>query len=95
MAILLRLWGHDPRTASDGKSALETAAAFRPQLVLLDLGLPGMDGYEVARRLRHETAEWRPLIVAMSGYAGEGDRRHSHEAGCDLHLAKPADPGCD
>jgi CheY-like chemotaxis protein len=90
LAILLRCWSHDVRVAHDGPAALETAAGFRPDVVLLDVGLPGMDGYEVARRLRGEVGLARALLVAVTGYGQEADRL-SREAGCDRHLLKPVD----
>jgi CheY-like chemotaxis protein len=92
MTQLLRLWGHEARVAGDGPGGLAAAAAFRPDVVLLDLGLPGLDGFEVARLLRRDEGPRRALVVALSGYGQEQDRRHSLEAGCDLHWTKPADP---
>ena len=79
------------RTAHDGPSAIEAARDYRPDFVLLDIGLPGMDGYEVARRLRED--EWckDAVIIAISGYGQEEDRRRSKEAGFDHHLVKPID----
>jgi signal transduction histidine kinase/CheY-like chemotaxis protein len=91
LAVLLRLRGYEVRTAGDGESALAEAAAFRPGVVLLDLGLPGPDGYEVARRLRREPSAAGAVLVALTGYGQEEDRRHSREAGFDHHLVKPAD----
>jgi two-component system CheB/CheR fusion protein len=92
LAALLRIWGHDTRVAGDGPSALQVAATYHPEVILLDVGLPGMDGYEVARRFRRMAGGGRPLIVTLSGYGQESDRRHSLEAGCDQHLVKPVDP---
>jgi CheY-like chemotaxis protein len=91
MAELVRIWGHDVRTAHDGPSALEQARSFRPQVVLLDVGLPGMDGYELARRLRAEGLAGE-LLVSITGYGLEEDRRRAEEAGFDHHLTKPVDP---
>jgi CheY-like chemotaxis protein len=91
LQLLLRFWGHEARVAHDGPAALALAAAFRPDVVLLDLGLPGMDGYEVARRLRERTDSGRLLVVVLSGYGRDEDRRRSLEAGCDLHWVKPPD----
>jgi CheY-like chemotaxis protein len=93
MGMLLRLAGHEVRVAHDGPSALEVAGEFRPEVVLLDIGLPGINGYEVARRMRGELGMADALIVALSGYGGEDDRRKSAEAGFNAHLVKPADPG--
>jgi DNA-binding response OmpR family regulator len=93
MALLLRLSGHDVRVAGDGASALDEAQQFQPDVVLLDIGLPGgMDGYEVAKRLQEHTAEKKPLLVAFTGFGSDADRRHSSEVGIDLHLVKPTDP---
>ena len=79
--------------AYDGLSALEKAREFVPASVLLDLGLPGMDGYEVARRLRAESCVADALIIAITGYGQDEDRARSHAAGCDHHLVKPIDFG--
>jgi CheY-like chemotaxis protein len=92
VALLLRLWGHEVRTAHEGVSALKAARSYLPEVVLLDLGLPGLDGYEVARQLRGEQGEGPLLIVAMTGYGQDEDRRRSREAGFDHHLVKPVDP---
>jgi two-component system, sensor histidine kinase len=88
---LLALWGHEVRMAPDGPSALVQAAELEPDVVLLDLGLPGMDGYEVARRLRR--AKGKALrIVALTGYGQDEDRQRTREAGFDEHLTKPVFP---
>ena len=92
VAIILRHAGHDVRLAHSGQAALETAIAFHPEAVILDLGLPGMDGYEVARRIRETPSLGGVRLIAVSGYAQEGDRRRSKEAGVDVHLAKPVEP---
>jgi CheY-like chemotaxis protein len=89
LALLLELHGHEVRTAFAGPAALETASAFCPDVVLLDIGLPGMDGYEVARRLRAEHGGCR--LIALTGYGRDDDRRRSREAGFDHHLVKPVD----
>ncbi|HEY3448740.1 MAG TPA: PAS domain S-box protein [Myxococcales bacterium] len=89
---LVGFWGHEVQTAPDGPAALALAAAFRPRVVLLDLGLPRMDGYEVARRLRSLFPGTAPRLLAVSGYGSEEDRRRSHEAGIERHLTKPVDP---
>jgi signal transduction histidine kinase len=90
LALLLRLWGHEVRTAHDGVSGLKAARSYRPQIVLLDIGLPGLDGYEVARQLRGEFGRGMRL-VAITGYGLEEDRRKAEQAGFDAHLVKPAD----
>jgi two-component system CheB/CheR fusion protein len=90
--MLLQASGHEVCAAHDGHEALETAARFQPQVVLLDIGLPKLDGYEVARRLRRQPGLDKALLVALTGYGQEEDRRRSLEAGMDRHLVKPVDP---
>lgn len=90
-ALLLQLEGHEVQTALDGPSALEAATMFHPQIVLLDIGLPGLDGYEVARRLRALPELEGALLVAMTGYGQDEDRDRSRTAGFDGHLVKPVD----
>lgn len=90
LARLLKLRGHEVATAFDGVAALKLAHEFQPDFLLLDLGLPGLDGYELARRLRAQGFPRTP-IVAISGYAQEGDRIRSREAGFNYHFAKPVD----
>jgi len=89
LSEMLRLWHHDVRTAHAGPEALETVRSFEPEVVLLDIGLPGMDGYELARRLRTLPATSPAVFVALTGYGLEEDRRKSKEAGFDHHLTKP------
>ena len=89
LATLLRLAGHEVRTAHDGVIAFEVAGEFRPEIVLLDIGLPRLDGYEVARRLRQDADLAGIHIVCLSGYGQVEDRQRSHEAGVDHHLVKP------
>lgn len=86
---VLALGAHDVRVAYDGVSALHIAKAFAPEVVICDIGLPGMDGYEVARRLRGDVALRRSYLIAVSGYARPEDRRQSELAGFDQHIAKP------
>lgn len=88
-AQLLSLHGYEVRTAYDGPSALEAAVHFAPHVCVLDIGLPVMDGYEVARRLRQCVLDLR--LIAISGYGRDGDQRRSQEAGFDAHLVKPVD----
>ncbi len=90
LALVLGLWGHTVCTAYDGMAALEAAASFRPDVVLLDLGLPKMDGLEVARRLRGTTPHV-PLLLSMSGFGPDVARRRGDEAGFHHHLVKPLD----
>ena len=91
VAMVLRLSGHEVATAHDGVAALEIARSWRPDVVLLDIGLPRLDGLEVARRLRQEVGLTDALIVAMTGYGQEEDRLRSLDAGFDAHLVKPID----
>jgi signal transduction histidine kinase/CheY-like chemotaxis protein len=91
LAVLLRLSGHEVVTAHDGAAALEKAEHFRPQLALLDIGLPGMDGYELARRLRQLPGLRQVRLAALTGYGSEEDRRRSRAAGFDHHLVKPVE----
>jgi CheY-like chemotaxis protein len=89
---LLRKFGHEVQIAYDGIAALEEAKAFAPEVVLLDLGLPILDGYETARRLRSAVPDRNKLLlIALSGYGQEEDRRRAMEAGFDHHLVKPFD----
>jgi CheY-like chemotaxis protein len=92
LALLLRLDGHEVHVAGNGGMALRVAQDWPPDVVLLDIGLPGLDGYEVAKRLRARAAGMKPLLIAITGYGRDEDRRRSAEAGIDLHLLKPADP---
>jgi len=92
LAEILQLWGHQVRVAHDGITALGEVDVCRPDVVLLDIGLPGIDGYEVAKQLRANPALTGMQLVALSGYGQEGDRRRAREAGFDLHLTKPVDP---
>jgi signal transduction histidine kinase/ActR/RegA family two-component response regulator len=92
LAILLHMEGHEVRTTYDGPAALGAAETFRPEIVLLDIGLPKMDGYEVARRLRRAPGLEKVVLVALTGYGQEEDRRSSREATIDHHLVKPVDP---
>jgi CheY-like chemotaxis protein len=92
MARLLELFGHEVQVARDGPQALEAARGWRPEFVLLDLGMPGMDGYEVATRLREEAACRESVLIAVTGYGQPEDRRRSRAVGIDHHLLKPVDP---
>jgi CheY-like chemotaxis protein len=92
LAMLLRLKGHDVMVAHDGPSALEIASDYRPNLVFLDLGMPQMDGFEVARRLKRMSELENTLVVAVTGWGQEEDRRRTAEAGFHRHLVKPPEP---
>jgi signal transduction histidine kinase/DNA-binding response OmpR family regulator len=92
LAMLMEIGGHETRLSYDGQSALTEAQKFQPEVVLLDIGLPGLDGLEVARRLRAMNLSPRPMLVALTGYGQNDDVRRSQEAGFDHHLVKPTDP---
>jgi CheY-like chemotaxis protein len=92
LALLLRLDGHEVTVRQDGPAALRAARDHPPDVAVLDIGLPGMDGWEVARRLAGQPAPKRPLLVAVTGWGAAADRQRSAEAGIDLHLIKPIEP---
>ena len=92
MSMLLEMWGHDVAYAYDGPTALETAEQWQPEAVFLDIGLPGMDGYEVAERLRELPHAKDAVLIAITGYGQEDDRLRSRQAGIDHHLVKPVAP---
>ena len=91
LAILMRMSGHQVQTAYIGSTALQAASSFGPHVILLDIGLPGMDGYEVARRLRAEPQTAKVALIAMTGYGNAADQRDAAVAGFDSHLVKPVD----
>ena len=91
MRMLLELDGHVVMAAAEGVEALELARAKDPDIALVDIGLPGIDGYEVARRIR-AAGDKRPLLIALTGYGQPEDRRRATEAGFDSLLVKPVDP---
>ena len=93
LAMLLEMLGHEVRMAYDGPTALEAAFNHRLDMVLLDIGLPGLNGFEVAKRIRQQPTHKDIVLVAMTGYGQEADRKRSYEAGFDHHLAKPVDFG--
>jgi CheY-like chemotaxis protein len=92
MSMLFELWGHEVICAYDGAAALDAAAKYGPDAVFLDIGLPGMDGYEIAERLRELPECAHTVLVAITGYGQDDDRRRSREAGIDHHLVKPVAP---
>ena len=92
LAGLLRTEGHEVEIAPDGPSALKAAQFRSPDVMLLDIGLPKMDGYEVARRVQEQPGPKRPFLVAVTGRDTDEDRCRSEDAGIDLHLTKPVDP---
>ncbi len=91
LALLISLSGHTTQVAHSGSAALAAVEAFQPDVVLLDIGLPGMDGYEVARRLRGGTPGRNLLLVAVTGYGQDDDRNKTAAAGFNHHLVKPVD----
>jgi two-component system, OmpR family, response regulator len=92
LGMLLRLYGYDVEAAADGPSAFRAVQASPPDVVLLDIGLPKMDGWLVAKQIREQAIWKRPLLIAISGYGTQADRLRSQEVGIDLHLTKPVDP---
>jgi signal transduction histidine kinase len=92
LAMLLRMKGHDVRTAYDGLEAVDAAATHKPDVVLLDVGLPRLNGFDVARRIREGESQGHVVLVALTGWGHDEDRRRSKEAGFDHHMVKPADP---
>jgi PAS domain S-box-containing protein len=92
LGLLLETMGQQVRVVHDGTAAVEAARSFHPEIVLLDIGLPGMNGYEVARHLREQHDLQQPLLVALTGYGQEEDRARARDAGFDLHMVKPVEP---
>ena len=92
LAMLLRLQGQEVAVAYDGPTALEKARVAQPALAFLDIGMPGMDGHELARKLRQEPELGNLVLIALTGWGQEEDRRRSREAGFNVHLTKPASP---
>jgi CheY-like chemotaxis protein len=88
---LLKIWGHDVRLAHDGNAGLEAAREYKPDVILLDIGLPGMDGFAVATALRKEGLGGR-MLVALTGYGEQQDKDKAQKVGFDHHLTKPIDP---
>lgn len=91
LALLLRFDGHEVVTAHSGDGALEAVEVFSPHIALLDIGMPGMSGYEVAERIRARSAGNRIVLVALTGWGQESDKRRALAAGFDRHLTKPLD----
>jgi CheY-like chemotaxis protein len=89
LRTMLELTGHEVHAAEDGPSGLAAIRRLAPDIALVDIGLPGLDGYEVARRVRAEPGGAKPVLVALTGYGSAEDRERAHEAGFDLHLVKP------
>jgi DNA-binding response OmpR family regulator len=91
-AAFLRLEGHEVKTVADGAQALVSLRVFDPHVIVLDIGLPGLDGFEVARRLRSRGDTSRALLIAVTGYGQREDRLRAAEAGFDYYFVKPTDP---
>jgi len=92
LAMMLRIMGNDTRTAYDGQEGVDMAGEFRPDVVLLDIGLPKLNGYEACRRIREQPWGKGVVMIAVTGWGQDEDRRRSHEAGFDHHMVKPVDP---
>ena len=92
LGMMLTIVGHDTRTVHDGLAAVEAATAFRPDVVLLDIGLPKLDGYEVCRRIRQQPWGEGMVLIAQTGWGQEEDKCRSKEAGFNFHMVKPVDP---
>jgi CheY-like chemotaxis protein len=91
MAMLLRSFGHDVRAANDGLEAVRQAGEFAPDAIILDIGMPRLNGYEACRRIRALPDLEKPVMIALSGWGQEEDKRRSEEAGFHYHLVKPVD----
>jgi len=92
LAALAKLWGYEAQTAYDGRTGLEKARAFRPDCLVLDIGLPGIDGYTLAHRVRQHPTLHGAKLIALSAFSSEEHHQRIREAGFDYHLVKPADP---
>jgi two-component system CheB/CheR fusion protein len=92
LTFLLRDMGHQVEYAINGYAALDIARRLRPEFVFMDLGLPGMDGFEVCRRIKREAGLDSARVIAITGYAQDDYRKRSQEAGCEMHLIKPVSP---
>ncbi len=92
LCVLLRMWGYDCRVAYDGRSGLETARAYRPDCLFLDISMPGMDGYALAERVRQQPGLERAKLVALTALSDDVHVQRAKEAGFDYHFVKPADP---
>ena len=92
MAMMLSILGHDTRTAHDGESAVSTAETFLPDVVLLDIGLPKLNGYEVAQRIRAASWGASMYLIAVTGWGQDEDRQRSTEVGLNQHMVKPVEP---
>lgn len=91
LAMLIGLLSYEPRVAYDGESGMEVASWFKPDIAILDISMPRMSGYELARRLKHDLEDQAPVLVALTALSSEEDRKAAREAGFQHHLAKPVD----
>ena len=92
LAMMLSIMGHETRTAHDGETAVETAETFLPEVVLLDIGLPKLNGYEVAQRIRERPWGASMFLIAVTGWGQDEDRQRSSEVGLNVHMVKPVEP---
>jgi CheY-like chemotaxis protein len=92
LAMMLSIMGHETRTAHDGESAVVTAESFLPEVILLDIGLPKLNGYEVAQRIRESAWGQSMFLIAVTGWGQEEDRQRSSEVGLNVHMVKPVEP---
>ena len=92
LAMMLSIMGHETRTAHDGESAVATAESFLPEVVLLDIGLPKLNGYEVAQRIRERPWGASMFLIAVTGWGQDEDRQRSSEVGLNVHMVKPVEP---
>jgi CheY-like chemotaxis protein len=92
LAMMLRLMGHEVYTAHDGLEAVRAASQYRPDLILMDMGMPQLNGFDATRRIREQTWGKNVVIVALTGWGQEEDKHKSQAAGCDGHMVKPVDP---
>ena len=92
LSELLNLMGHNTRTAYDGQQGVELAAEYRPEVILFDIGMPKLNGYEACRLIRQQLWGKEIVLIAVTGWGQSKDRKRTHEAGFDHHLVKPVDP---
>jgi len=92
LAMMLSIMGHETRTAHDGESAVTSAQSFLPDVVLLDIGLPKLNGYEVAQRIRESSWGTSMFLIAVTGWGQDEDRQRSSEVGLNVHMVKPVEP---
>jgi CheY-like chemotaxis protein len=89
LAMLISTFGYEAKAVYDGKQAIEQAALFAPDMALIDLGMPGLDGFETVSRIRQQRGNVHMILVAVTGRTGEEDKRRAYECGFDLHVGKP------